>query len=81
MTQGPTLADTTGTRRLRKLQERSKHIDDQIAELKDKKGLIEHEIQQLRKSAVSEERKYCDPCDRTEPECGECSGPPNQNIE
>jgi len=47
MKQGPTLADTTGSRRLRKLQERSKHIDDQIAELTDKKEIIEHEIRQL----------------------------------
>ena len=53
MTQGPTLADTTGTRRLRKLQERSKHIDDQIAELTDKKGLIEHEFQQIRRELES----------------------------
>jgi len=52
MTQGPTLADTTGTRRLRKLQERSKHIDDQIAELTDKKEIIEHEIQQIRKEIL-----------------------------
>jgi predicted nucleic acid-binding Zn-ribbon protein len=77
MTQGPTLADATGTRRLQKLQERSKHIDDQIAELTDKKGLIEHEIRELRKELYpTEERQYCDPCERTEPECGECRGPP-----
>jgi len=53
MSQGPTLADTTGTRRLRKLQERSKHIDDQIAELTDKKEIIEHEIQQIRREQES----------------------------
>ena len=44
MTQGPTLADATGTRRLRK---RSRHIDDQIAELTDKKAPIEHEIKEI----------------------------------
>jgi hypothetical protein len=52
MTQGPTLADTTGTRRLRKLQERSKHIDEQMRELADKKEIIEHEIRQIRKEIL-----------------------------
>jgi hypothetical protein len=63
-----TTADHHGTKRLHKLQERSKHIDEQIAELTDKKGLIEHEIQQLTNPA------YCNPCERTEPECGDCQG-------
>lgn len=47
--QGPTLADCKGSQRIRKLQERSRHIDEQIAELQDKKELIEHEIKQIRK--------------------------------
>jgi hypothetical protein len=49
--QGPTLADATGTRRIRKLKERAGHIDEQIAELQDKKGIIVHEIQQLKSGA------------------------------
>ena len=47
--QGPTLADKRGSERLRWLRERSRHIDNQIAELQDKKEIIEHEIQQIRK--------------------------------
>ena len=46
--QGPTLADARGSQRIRKLEERAGHIDEQIAELQDKKSIIEHEIQQLR---------------------------------
>jgi len=42
------IADAKGSYRIRKLQERSKHIDDQIAELTDKKECIDHEIQQLK---------------------------------
>jgi len=51
--QGPTLSDCKGYQRIRKLQERSKHIDDQIAELTDKKEIIEHEIQQIRRELES----------------------------
>ena len=47
--QGPTLADKRGSERLHWLRERSRHIDNQIAELQDKKEIIEHEIQQIRK--------------------------------
>jgi hypothetical protein len=45
--QGPTLADARGPQRIRKLEDRARHIDEQIAELQDKKSIIEHEIQQL----------------------------------
>ena len=47
MQPGPTLSDTKGSQRIKKLQERSKHIDEQMAELRDKKELIEHEIRVL----------------------------------
>jgi len=46
--QDPTLAGCKGERRLRKLKERVAHIDEQIAELQDKKGIMEHEIRQLK---------------------------------
>ena len=54
-----TTADHHGTKRLHKLQERSKHIDEQIAELTDKKGLIEHEIKQLQQEQESEAGREC----------------------
>lgn len=41
--QGPTLADTKGRRRIQKLDERCRHVDEQIAELKDKKRLMQCE--------------------------------------
>jgi hypothetical protein len=44
MQKGPTLADSTGCRRIRKLQERCQHINEQIAELQAKKELMEYEI-------------------------------------
>jgi len=47
--QGPTLSDCKGNQRIRKLQERSQHIDEHMRELADKKEIIEHEIQQIRK--------------------------------
>ena len=73
--QGATLSDSKGAQRIRKLQERSRHIDDQIAELQDKKEIIEYEIRQIRKEMQPVvTRNYCDPCERTEPECGECQG-------
>lgn len=45
--QGPTLSDAKGERRIRKLYERAGHIDAQVEELQDKKGIIEHEISEL----------------------------------
>ena len=47
MHQGPTLSDAKGERRIRKLHERANHIDAQVEELQDKKGIIEHEISEL----------------------------------
>ena len=47
--QGATLSDSKGAQRIRKLQERSQHIDEQMRELADKKEIIEHEIRQIRK--------------------------------
>ena len=41
---GATLADTRGQRRVRKLWKRSGHIDEQIAELQERKDIIENEI-------------------------------------
>ena len=35
--------------RLRKLEERKKHIDEQIQELEDKRYVIDEEIKELRK--------------------------------
>jgi len=49
---GPTLADATGERRLRKLKERSGVINEQIAELKSKRRLIWWEIVQIRAGAL-----------------------------
>jgi hypothetical protein len=46
--QGPTLADTGGKRRLRKLKERIGIINQHIAELRSKKHLIRWEILTLR---------------------------------
>ena len=45
---GPTTADATGARRLAMLQQRIPIIDAQIAEMQDRKGIIEHEIQTLK---------------------------------
>jgi len=45
--QGPTLADCSGQRRIRKLRERSAIIDGHLDELRKKKCLIEHEIMEL----------------------------------
>ncbi|MDD1695070.1 MAG: hypothetical protein LUQ71_10135 [Methanoregula sp.] len=47
---GPTLADTTGSRRLRKLQDRRLVMYEHILEDLDKLSIIEHEIKQLKKS-------------------------------
>ena len=44
---GPTTADAKGAKRLRMLQERCGIIDQQIAELQDRKDLMQHEIQEL----------------------------------
>ena len=46
-TSGPTTADATGARRLRMLRDRCQVIDEQIAELQDRKGIIEYEIREL----------------------------------
>lgn len=46
--QGPTLADSTGSRRIRKLQKRCQHINEQIAELKEKRKLMRCEAWQIR---------------------------------
>jgi len=79
MLQGVTLSDQQGANRIRKLQDRAKHIDDQIAELQDKREIIQHEIEQERKKLQpAQSRKYCDPCDKTHPECDECGGPPKE---
>ena len=43
------IGDATGKRRIRKLQERIKHIDEQIAELRDKKEIMISEIRELKK--------------------------------
>jgi prefoldin subunit 5 len=46
--QGPTLSDERNpAKRLQKLCERRQHIEDQIAELKDKHFIIESEISEL----------------------------------
>jgi len=42
------IGDATGKRRIRKLRDRVKHIDEQIAELQDKKEIMLSEIQQLK---------------------------------
>ena len=42
------IGDAKGERRIRKLQDRVKHIDEQIAELQDKKEIMLSEIQQLK---------------------------------
>ena len=48
--QGPTLSDERDPeKRLQKLCERRQHIEDQIAELKDKHYIIESEISELMK--------------------------------
>lgn len=41
-------ADAKGPRRLRKLTERVAHINEQIAELEDKREIMQHEIRQLK---------------------------------
>jgi hypothetical protein len=46
--QGPTLADSTGPHRVRKLQDRCRHINEQIAELKEKRRLMQCEAWQIR---------------------------------
>ena len=47
-THGLTTADATGARRLRMLRDRCRVIDEQVAELQDRKGIIEHEIGELK---------------------------------
>ncbi|MFA6364709.1 hypothetical protein [Methanoregula sp.] len=42
------IGDATGKRRIRKLQERITHIDEQIAELQDKKEIMISEIRELK---------------------------------
>ena len=42
------IGDATGKRRIRKLQERIKHIDEQISELQDKKEIMQHEMRELK---------------------------------
>jgi len=49
MIPGPTLADAKGARRLRKLEERRLVVYERILEDLDKIGIIEHEIEQLKK--------------------------------
>nr|WP_321349772.1 hypothetical protein [uncultured Methanoregula sp.] len=48
LTPGPTLADASGNRRVRKLEERIRHIDDQIAELTEKREIMQGELGQHR---------------------------------
>jgi len=43
------IGDATGKRRIWKLQGRVKHIDEQIAELQDKKEIMLSEIRKLKK--------------------------------
>ena len=43
------IGDAKGERRIRKLRDRVKHIDEQIAELQDKKEIMISEIRELRK--------------------------------
>jgi hypothetical protein len=45
---GPTLSDAKGAKRIRKLQERIQHIDDQIAELTEKREIMQGELGQHR---------------------------------
>lgn len=45
---GPTTSDAKGARRLRMLRDRCQVIDEQVAELQDRKGIIEHEIGELK---------------------------------
>ena len=42
------IGDAKGERRIRKLQERITHIDEQIAELQDKKEIMLSEIRELK---------------------------------
>jgi len=42
------IGDATGKRRIWNLQGRVKHIDEQIAELQDKKAIMQHEIRELK---------------------------------
>lgn len=42
------IGDATGKRRIRKLQDRITHIDEQIAELQDKKEIMLSEIRELK---------------------------------
>lgn len=44
---GVTLSDAQGGKRIRMLQDRVRHIDEQIAELEDKKGIMQNEIREL----------------------------------
>lgn len=48
MQPGPTLSDRTGPARIRKLEERIGHIDEQIEELQDRREIMQGEIGQLR---------------------------------
>ena len=42
------IGDATGKRRIRKLRDRVKHIDEQIAELQYKKEIMLYEIRELK---------------------------------
>ena len=44
------MADAKGAVRMRKLKERILHIDAQILELKDKREIMENEIEELERS-------------------------------
>jgi hypothetical protein len=44
---GVTLSDAKGGKRIRMLQDRVRHIDEQVAELQDKKSIMQHEILEL----------------------------------
>jgi hypothetical protein len=46
------IGDAKGERRIRKLRDRVKHIDEQIAELQDKKEIMLHEIKVMRESQM-----------------------------
>lgn len=50
---GPTLSDLKGVKRIRKLKERIAHVDEQIAELHDKKEIMQHEIREIEKGLRS----------------------------
>ena len=48
MIPGPTLADTAGPQRIRKLEQGIIDIDEQITVLMDKRYCMQHEIEGLR---------------------------------